>query len=482
MKKFLNKLYIILVAFISLFGIMIFFINSSGLSNKLGNYLHVIPSYNGGDVAQDIYDTAGDDNGIGNLVYPSNSQFSTGALDLVRYTVHEPVYDAKWQQNAEYWQLVLEFMSGPAKVRNVMIYLDLDNFEWKTDNENSNSSTLYDAAENVTFAPDHAWDFAVQIAGGQGKVFAPGAEYICNTEYYELDGGKTIKIRIPLKNKDLQNVYTARKTYHYVLVGGYSEFDRGSFMPIEKRRTISHGGTKSAKEYNALIPKVYDILGDNSKLGTWNAEDFTKAQLNPVEIEMNPYFGTTGKKRTSNRNSLEVDEAFLNKVTNEYAKYAPSTQNMFEEPDAEKEKLAAKLKENPDDYTTMAYYGSCLAVLGGQSSVLQAVAYVNEAFEYLDKAVELSTGKPNEIEVLMNRANVCYSVPNEVFNKTETAAQDFMKIISIYTNNLSEEELALPQNKYAIAYCYTMASLCYKNLGKQTDSILALQEAKKLIE
>lgn len=476
MKKAVRKILIGLWAFVSFFGIMIFFIISGGLTEKLGKHLHLLPEYTGGLVAADLYDTAGDDNGNGNLVYPANAAFEEGSLDLIRYVVHEPVVNAKWQPNAEYWQLDLEYKSGPANVRNIMLYIDLDNVP------DGCTEPLFDAAENVTFPEDSSWDIAVWISGGKAKVYDSQKVFICNTEYYELDGGKGLKIKIPLQNEYLQAVYGATKTKHYVLTGGVSQFDRGGFMPIEKRRTNSRGGTKSSRDYNALIPKVYDVLGDNAQLGTWSAQDFSKAMMQPVEVEMHP-FAATGKAWKGSRVSgAEADDAFIGKIAEEYAKFMPSTGEMYEDPEAYADKLKAKLKQNPDDYVTMAYYGSCLALQGGKASVLQAVALVNEAFEYLDKAADLARGKEGEIDVLMNRASVAYSVPNEVFGKAETAAGDFERIISLYKENYGQEGLAQPEVKYGVAYCYAMASRCYRTLGRQTDEVLSLQEAKKLIE
>ena len=75
-------------------------------------------------------DFVGDDDGAGNLRYPTNKNFEEGALDLVRYTVHQPVTNARWQNSADYWQLDIEYKNGPAFVRNIMIYIGLDkNFE-----------------------------------------------------------------------------------------------------------------------------------------------------------------------------------------------------------------------------------------------------------------------------------------------------------------------------------------------------------------
>lgn len=476
MKKLIRNILTAVFAFICFFGVMIFFINSGGLTAKLGKHLHLLPTYEGGLIAAEIYDTAGDDNGNGNLVYPSNKTFAEGSLDLVKYTVHEPVLEAKWQNSSEYWQLVLEYKSGPASVRNIMLYIDLDNIT------EGSTEPLTDSAENVTFSTEHPWDIAVWTCNGQTKIYDSSKTFICNAEQYEADSGRTVKIRIPLRNEYLQAVYGSTKTYHYVVTGAYSQFDRGGFMPLEKKRSVSRGSTKSAKEYNALIPKAYDVLGDNTQLGTWNAEDFTKAVLVPAEVEMHP-FAATGKAWKGNRpSSGNEEEEYLNKLTEQYAKYAPDTGSMYSNPEEYAEQLKQKLNENPDDYVTMAYYGSSLALQAGNASVLQAVAFVNEAFEYLDKAAELSQGKSGEIDVLMNRASVAYSVPNDVFGKAETAASDFMRVTELYKLTFTEEELKQPEYSVAMAYCYAMASRAYKILNRKTDEVLALQEAKKLIQ
>lgn len=474
MNNLVRKIKIVFAAFACFFSIFIFFVSSGILTNWLGNFLHVHPSYTGGEVAASVFDTAGDDSGNENLVYPANQAFSEGSMDLVRYTVHEPVVNAKWQNNSEFWQLVLEYKNGPAKVRNIMIYIDLNNVD------GGSTEPLFDAAENVTFNQEHPWDFAVWICDGQGKIYDSQKNELCGIEYYELDGGKSIKIIIPLQNENLQAVYGATKTFHYVITGGFSEFDRGGFMPIEKRRSLSRGGTKSAKDYNALIPKVYDVLGENDQLGTWNAKDFTKAMLSPVEVEMHP-FAATGKVWHGKKAEMS-DDNYFQKVYAEYAKYAPDVNHYFEDLDKSAAELKEKLNQNPNDCVSMAYYGSILAMQGGQGNVLQAVAGVNAAFEYLDKAVELARGTEDEIEVLSNRASVAFSVPNEVFEKMGVAASDFMRIVGVYKSICSEEELAKPENVAAMAYYYVMAAQSYKKMGNETEYILALQEAKKLVE
>ena len=190
MNKSVRNIKIAITAFGCFFSIFIFFVSSSILTNWLGKFLHVHPLYTGGEIAASVFDTAGDDNGNGILNYPTNQAFAEGSMDLVRYTVHEPVVDAKWQNYSAFWQLVLEYKNGPAKVRNIMIYIDLNNVE------GGSTEPLFDAAENVVFDPAHPWDFAIWICDGHGTVYDCQKNELCNTEYFEIDGGKSIKINI----------------------------------------------------------------------------------------------------------------------------------------------------------------------------------------------------------------------------------------------------------------------------------------------
>ena len=201
-------------------------------------------------------------------------------------------------------------------------------------------------------------------------------------------------------------------------------------------------------------------------LATWNAETFEKAVLSPVEVELN-----TKKSKTDN----DEDKSFIANVKARYEQYLLSHQSQEELDIGGDIEVALayydnKLKANPLDYVSMAYYGSYLAMKGGESSVIKAVALVNEAYVYLDKACELAYEKDGEIEVLMNRAHVCASVPETVFGKAKTGANDFMRIVL-----LTEEDVLK-------AYCYVMASECYENCGMESEAFIALQEAKKIAE
>ena len=173
MRK-LKKLFITIVCF---WGIAIFFMASSNLSDVLGKVLHVHPSYTGGDIAKVITEP-------------------TGAPQLARYTVHKPVTNAKWQQNAEYWQLVLDFKEGvSADKQNLKIKIELPEV------------------------------YEVQIQNNEGRVYDSNENYICNTELYVLNDNSQLKLRIPLQDKRLQKVLGAATTHHTIIF----EDDEASF-------------------------------------------------------------------------------------------------------------------------------------------------------------------------------------------------------------------------------------------------------------
>jgi len=516
-NKFIYYLGATLTLLISVFGISLFFYSSSFFSTLLAQslHLHVAPSFIGGEIAQDFFDDAGDDSGSGILAYPSNAAFKEGSLDLVRYTVHKPVSDAKWQAHPEYWQIDLEYKSGPASVRTIMIYIDADG------DRCGSTETLYDCsmnneitgAENCQFDQAHPWDYAIQICDGEGKVYAAekdkaGAltlQFICNTELSFAKNDKQVIIRIPLENKQLQKIYTAKTTYHYVLTGGFSKWDRGNFLPVEKRRTLSRGGTKKVDQYNPLIPLIYDVLDDssdkrfsqNAQLSSWNKDDFTKATLHPVTVSMNeqPQTGNTDdfiaevkKQYTASQSNHDVQNASQSSSSGNGSPFQRALTAFNNGDSAAAEQLLQEVIETePENAEALAYYGSCIAMHGGKSSVIEAVKLVNDSFVYLDKAAALAQGTPQELTVLMNRASVCAAVPDAVFGKAAAGAEDFSKCASLYKKEISQEtdtndaeHSYTKDEKLFLAYLYVSAYDCYKTAGKETEASLAVKEAERI--
>ena len=90
-----------------------------------------------------------------------------------------------------------------------------------------------------------------------------------------------------------------------------------------------------------------------------------------------------------------------------------------------------------------------------------------------DKAIELATSE-NEYEVYMNRASVCAAVPDAVFNKAAVGAQDFMKCAAL-------SKKLYPDQPELTAFLYIRASECFEIAQRNTEKVLAIQEAKKIM-
>ena len=384
-----QKINVISAVFTCFFGITIFFIFSSTMTSFVGSFLHVHPSFTGGEIA-------------GDFIAPVEN------YGLARYTVHQPVINAKWQQNAEYWQLVFEFTDSNTGSQELMLYIKLS-----TQNPEKVETKSIKTALSEASLKDY--DFAVQLNDGEGKLFDNSGKYICNAEYYKLNNGSTVKLRIPLQDKRIQKVLAAKTTYHYIVPEKNS-----AISPLEVSMEIRKSSKKEKAENAVYVQHIKELYTQSKAF-----------------------------------------ETLLQKPAG-----APSPEDV----DGCLSYYSQKLKENPMDYISMTYYGMYYAIKGGQSNFMSAISLVNEAFEYMDRAAALAYNKEDEIEVLLNRASVSASVPEQVFAKAESGAENFIRIVSL------TDDVTLK------AYCYVMAYECYEKCGKTSNAILALQEAKKMIQ
>lgn len=233
--RFGHKFYVSIVVFMSFWGIGLFFMTSSKLQDKMAEHLRVDPTFTGGELAQSFDDYSGVSfpfeagAGEGAGAGAASAANFDGTFDLCGYSVFEPVTGARWQKNAEYWQLVLDYKAGPDFARNIMIYIDLDNIPVDAGSLNP----LFDGGVKLNFDKSHPWDFAVWICDGVGKVYDSTGDFICETENYSQNAETRIKLRIPLKNKRLQKVLGAKKSYHYVVTGAYSQYEVDGFMKVD---------------------------------------------------------------------------------------------------------------------------------------------------------------------------------------------------------------------------------------------------------
>ncbi len=286
------------------------------------------------------------------------------------------------------------------------------------------SEVVYIAVDNMAESA-RSWNFALKIDGAQGQVYDNDGSYICAAEVYPLNGGEQVKARIPLQDKRLQPLLASKKTWHYFDFGGANlglELTKDAdTLPVEARMVAQKKDNGKDAEDEAFVERVKKMY--EAAFNEPSASDSSDDSVDPMVA--------------------------INAALEEYGK---------------------KIERNPNDYISLANYGSWLAKKGGESSALKAMKLVKEAYVYLDKAAALCDGKEGEIEVLMNRASVSASVPEMVFGKSEVGANDFMKVAS------------LTDNKVLKAYCFVMASECYKKYGQKSNAFIALQEAKKALE
>ena len=202
-KKTVIGLRIGFCAFACIFSITFFFINSDTVTRWLAGTLnlHVHPSFTGGKVLADFYDIK-------------------NTSGLLRYSVHEPVRDAKWQQNAEYWQLDLEYESAE-------------------DAEAATNTSLYISTDN---------ELAIIVKNAE--VYDSNGNFLCKCEIQKADSGKIVKIRIPLQNKEVQKVYGAKQTTHSVT--GFNGQDSYSVDMTGKNGNIKVDVTQRIAQIKAL--------------------------------------------------------------------------------------------------------------------------------------------------------------------------------------------------------------------------------------
>ncbi len=463
MKKASYYFFASAVLLACLIGIPFSFIGGDTMGKWITRTCHlkIDSSMTGGELAADIFDDAEDDNGIGNLEYPENTFAKKGSLDLVRYKVHKPVYNARWQTFHEYWQLSLEYISSPDDLRNIMIYIDADG------NRQGSTTPLFNDETNCTFTDEHPWDYAIWIFDKSGKIYGSDKKEIEKVQICNLENGKKITIRIPLEKKEMHKIYSSKKTYHYVLTGILSKCHEGGFQKV------SEG------------PGIFDILDDSSsaqsqkiQLNSYRTNESGKSILIPIVADMK---GTPQK----------IDDRIIKEI-----KSACSIENTIPEYDDEKLNLAVKeftegkmedaesklkniIHENPENAIALAYYGSCLASRAGKSSAFKALKLVNESYKYLDKAVEISRGTMQELDVLLNRASVSSAVPDVIFGKASAAVKDYERCLEILNGIFNEENL-LPEQRKFLAHMYACAYESCMSAENDTSAHIYLKKAEKI--
>ncbi len=465
--------------------------------------LEIYPPLVGGQIARTVYDPMEDDTGCGTLVYPANRQFPEGNLDLVSYTVREPVYHAPWQGVPEYWQLELEFRTGfdgqsvNARNRAIFIYLHVPGLG------EGSVETLYERGEMVRFDPDYPWHYALAVNGDAGTIHDRGGKAIGRIDVLYSNNGKKVFVKVPLVKKELQRLYAVDSVRHYVLVAAHSPLDAGGVLPVSKRKTRTTGGGA----VSALTPRVYDLLSETEQgdmLSSWNDATFELARVEPVEIPMRRTAESAGEVDRERITELESErKAIAERLhalklsrIDELRASDPATVRereelailAFEVGQAEfSERLIdGLLRENSGNPRWLAYKGSLESKKGDGAPVVAAVKAVETGYRYLDEAIARSDGTlemaasgsadrssiHGRVDALLNRAGTSKSVPNEVFLKARQGARDFLEAAELFR---------ISGNELSYANCCLSASECFAIDGARGESEIWKREAARIV-
>ncbi len=463
------------------FGLPAAIIHSGWISARLDKVLQleVNSRFTGEAVQASFMDPMYDDHGEGAVTYPRHQAFEgEGLLDIVSYTVHQPVTGAVWTEEPDYWQLTLHFtrLTNPFDAPGgfglpvIHVYLDIDGAE------SGSTETAEARVELVTFDEEHPWDFLVHVDGyaEKGTIVSADGEYEGSVTLIPVVDENKIQVRISLDHPLLKQVLDGRPTFHYVMVGGYSQMSRGHFATIKERPTTHRGGGASSK----LTPRIYDYVAPEGRsqediLRAHDLETYTYAKLYPLHVD--PASSSQDRAVCTPMARQELEGEAVREQEAQQALAHERIQQLLSEPgdchdlgeayfeagdyETSEETLDRCLADAPKAPIALAYKGSLVAMRGGRAdSASDAVELVYEGFRYLDQAVEFAVTDEEIVTTRINRGSVGVSVPEEVFNTSEQASQDFLAAIEALERSGGDPDTT--------ALCYYQAAVAYERLAK----------------
>ncbi len=491
--KGIKNPFISLVQFALIMLIPLFFINMNIIIAGVDSVLHLKPNpgFSGGSVMARFINRVGNDTGSGTLTYPGSPAFTSGTLDLIAYTVYEPVINAPWNPDGgkDYWQLGFTFeemtnttgsvfdFSQPA----IHVYINID------ERKQGSTDTALPRCEMVTFDTNHPWDFMIMVDGHhkKGKLVSFDGTIRKDIAVYCLPEKKTVYARIPLDNPLTKKVLEGMPTYHYVLIGAYDELAIGNFMSVKKETGIHNGGGA----FSELTPRVYGIVlpqGMDRKavLSSFDDKSYKYAVVYPVEVK-------PGNNKLEPPQDMERDISILKQGIDGEARIEKEEalkQIKGAAPDIKPADLAALyfragefdksdnlfnavLSNEASNSIALGYEGALTAMKGGKAkSILKAMEYVKEAFRMLDLSVQTAKNDTELVPALICRGSVSLSVPEMVFRKSEEGALDFIRAAKIW-----EKMGAKPRDT---ADLYIKASIAYENAGMEDEAEIYFTRAK----
>jgi len=124
--------------------------------------------------------------------------------------------------------------------------------------------------------------------------------------------------------------------------------------------------------------------------------------------------------------------------------------------------LKEYLEQDPENVKAKGYLGSIISLIGRDS--INTTERMNKALEGLKILDQIIKGNPENTQVRILRANVCYRLPEMYFHRTDTAVEDFKYLISSY-----EKDQSIFMENYYWKILYDLGG-AYRNLNRHDEA------------
>jgi tetratricopeptide (TPR) repeat protein len=459
------------------------------------------PRFSGGEVLAKFLDPMDDDRGEGALTYPDLPAFQGKKyLDIVKYTVHQPVLNSGGGETPDFWQMDVTFadvgnpLNAPLGFSHpvIHIYIDIDG------KEGGSTQTARPDAELVSFDPSHPWDFMIHVDGfagdGKGYIVSYDQAYKRAVQVFFVEDTKTVYARVELDDARIKRILDERPTFHYVVVGAFDPISAGGFMSVlENSGPRNGGGARSS-----LTPRIFDWVepegaGQDRYLSSYDQTSGAYATVVPIEVKRGIKESDSSRKE-GDKSAAEQLVIYREKLRLEQSEVRPVDYaagvrqllakgvggmelveayyqaQMFEQA----EEASRRILEISPGHAGAALYLAMAASgqSGQQKSPMKAMDLVNKAFALYEKALPLCKTPEERLNLYLQRGRYAAAVPEAIFRKSAAAAADFLNAAAIVKNQPSS-----PQQSSLLADCFINAAKAFARSGNADEAEIYFHKA-----
>ncbi|MDP6906101.1 MAG: glucodextranase DOMON-like domain-containing protein [Candidatus Thalassarchaeaceae archaeon] len=231
----------------------------------------------------DFNETIGDENGKGDITYPTASDFSPGEglFDITQLKVSQSSWNARFEltfaEMTDYWSLANGFSH-----QIVQIYVDQGDYLW-------GETDMLEGA-NAIIHEDWAWEVAISATGEPGAVKSINAlSGETSSKGIEVNGDVSTKTITITVSKSI--IGSDIPDYRFVIVSGSQDgFGPGKWRDVDADAKVWRlGGGEDPSDVDGIDydPNVLDIVFDgdqNTMLGGYDVNSQQFAVLTGIEL------------------------------------------------------------------------------------------------------------------------------------------------------------------------------------------------------